>query len=197
VQDIQASDSLQEMQFYEVRNIWKSLMGSGGLNWPLGDDIKVWTVFKWLKMRVHWVVFVNVVTGILVHKYREFLNWFSNYQICGKFLSHIPIYIRQDATLHSLFISWNCSTCFRWYLHPSSGAHTSVSTASGICQTDTATCRYRGRVGTGSSSSTIAAYSSNGVINTTAVSRYNKLCNIASCWIYILEYSYDARTHKH
>jgi hypothetical protein len=45
----------------------------------------------------------------------------------------ILIYIQQDATLHSLFISGNCSTCFRWYFHPSSGAHTTVSTASGIC----------------------------------------------------------------
>ena len=24
----------------------------------------------------------------------------------------------------------------------------------------------------------------------------NKLCNVASCWIYILDYSYDARTHE-
>jgi hypothetical protein len=31
----------------------------------------------------------------------------------------------------------------------SSGAHTTVSTASGICHTVTAICRYRGRVGTG------------------------------------------------
>jgi hypothetical protein len=38
---------------------------------------------------------------------------------------------------------------FGWYFHPSSGAHTTVSTASGICQTVTAICRYRGRVGTG------------------------------------------------
>ena len=58
------------------------------------------------------------------------------------------IYIQQDATLHSLFISGNCSTCSGWYLHPSSGAHTTVSTASGTCQTVTATCRYCGRVGT-------------------------------------------------
>ena len=29
----------------------------------------------------------------------------------------------------------NCSTCFGWYLHPSPGAHTTVSTASGICHT--------------------------------------------------------------
>jgi hypothetical protein len=36
-----------------------------------------------------------------------------------------------------------------WYLHPSSGAHTTVSTVSVICHTVTAICRYRGRVGTG------------------------------------------------
>jgi hypothetical protein len=35
----------------------------------------------------------------------------------------IPIYIQQDATLHILFISGNCSTSFGWYFHPSSGAH--------------------------------------------------------------------------
>ena len=113
---------------------------------------------------------------------------------------YILIYIRQDATLHSLFylesalrvsggtsthqqkrkqlhlqhlvfvtpllqpaatqysniyptrcdvtqfiLSGNCSTCFGWYLHPSSGARTTVSTASGICQTVAATCRDSGR----------------------------------------------------
>jgi len=30
----------------------------------------------------------------------------------------IPIYIQQDATLRSLFISGNCSTYFGWYHHP-------------------------------------------------------------------------------
>jgi hypothetical protein len=39
--------------------------------------------------------------------------------------------------------SGNCSTCFGWYHHPSSGAQTTVSTKSGICQTVTAICRYR------------------------------------------------------
>jgi hypothetical protein len=62
---------------------------------------------------------------------------------------YIPKYIQKDATLHSLFISGNCSTYFGWYFHPSSGAHTTVSTASGIYHTVTAICRYRGRVGTG------------------------------------------------
>jgi hypothetical protein len=62
---------------------------------------------------------------------------------------YIPIYIQQDATLNSIFIFGNCSTCFGWYFHPSSKAHTTVSTASGICHTVTVICRYRGRVGTG------------------------------------------------
>jgi hypothetical protein len=34
-------------------------------------------------------------------------------------------------------LSGNCSTCFGWYHHPSSGAETTVSIASGICQTVT------------------------------------------------------------
>jgi hypothetical protein len=92
----------------------------------------------------------------------------------------IPIHIQQDGTLHSLFISGNCSTCFVWYFHPSSGAHTTVSTASGISHTVTAICRYKlepvwvccgwvrhpQHTQTGSNSSTIAADSSNGVTNT-------------------------------
>jgi hypothetical protein len=39
---------------------------------------------------------------------------------------YIPMYIQQDATLHSLFYVENCSTCFGWYFHPSSGAHTNA-----------------------------------------------------------------------
>jgi hypothetical protein len=106
-----------------------------------------------------------------------------------RWANNIPTYIQQDVTLHSLFISGNCSTCFGWYFHPSSGAHTTVSTASGICHTVTATCRYRGRVGTGLSVLWVAC---------TPYDRWkyhpkheeqfpdiNKLCNVASCWIHI------------
>ena len=46
-------------------------------------------------------------------------------------------------------LSGNCCTCFGWYHHPSSGAQTTVSTASGICHTVITICGYRGRVGTG------------------------------------------------
>jgi hypothetical protein len=59
-----------------------------------------------------------------------------------------PVYIQQDAMLHNLFMTGNCSTYFGWYFHPSSGAQTTVSTASGFCHTVTAICCYRGRVGT-------------------------------------------------
>jgi len=38
--------------------------------------------------------------------------------------------IQQDAIVHSLFISVNCSTYFGWYFHPPSGAHNAVSTVS-------------------------------------------------------------------
>jgi len=81
---------------------------------------------------------------------------------------YILTYIQQDVTLHSLFISGNCSACFGWYFHPSSGVHTTVSTASGICYTVTATGCCHGGVGIENQFqlSTIAAGSSNGVTNT-------------------------------
>ena len=67
---------------------------------------------------------------------------------------HIYIYIYiyiypTRCNVTQFILSGNCSTYFGWYLYPSSGAQTTVSTASGICHTVTATCRYRGRVGTG------------------------------------------------
>jgi hypothetical protein len=121
----------------------------------------------------------------------------------------IPICIQQDATLHSSFISGNYSTRFGWYFHPLSGAHTTVFTASGICHTVTAICRYRGRVGTGLSALWVA-YATHSTLKPvpipdavgTAVCapddgwKYhpkhvehfpviNKLCNVASCWKYI------------
>jgi hypothetical protein len=43
-------------------------------------------------------------------------------------------------------LSGNWSTYFRWYIHPSPAAQRTVSTASAICRTVTATCRYSGRL---------------------------------------------------
>jgi len=51
----------------------------------------------------------------------------------------VSVIIQQDATIYSLFISENCCTCFGWYLHPSSGAHITVPTVTGIVETATTT----------------------------------------------------------
>jgi len=54
--------------------------------------------------------------------------------------NNILIYIQQDANFTQFILSGNCPTCYGWYLHPSSGAQVTVSTASNICHTVTATC---------------------------------------------------------
>jgi len=46
----------------------------------------------------------------------------------------MSINVQQDATVHSFILSVNCSTCFGWFLHRSSGAQITVSAASGISQ---------------------------------------------------------------
>jgi len=57
-------------------------------------------------------------------------------------------YISNKMQLHTVYLYLETAlTCFGWYFHPSSGAHTTASTASGICHTVTATCRYRGGAG--------------------------------------------------
>jgi hypothetical protein len=56
------------------------------------------------------------------------------YSICylsGRYSNIYPT--RCNVT--QFILSGNCSTCFGWYHHPSSGEQTTVSTASGICQT--------------------------------------------------------------
>jgi len=65
-------------------------------------------------------------------------------------VKYIPIIVHQNATIYGLFISVNRSTYFGWYLHPSSGAHVTVSAASGISKTVTATCRERDWTGNSS-----------------------------------------------
>jgi len=60
-----------------------------------------------------------------------------------------PLIYPTRCNVTQFILSGNCSTCFGWYHHPSSGVQTTVSTASGICYNVTAICRYRGRVGTG------------------------------------------------
>jgi hypothetical protein len=56
-------------------------------------------------------------------------------------LKYMSMIVQQDATIYGLCMSLNCCTYFGWYLHPSSGAHITVSTVSGISVTVTANCR--------------------------------------------------------
>ena len=58
-------------------------------------------------------------------------------------------YIFNKMQRYTVYLYLETALHFRVVFHPSSGAHTTVSTASGICHTVTAICRYRGRVGTG------------------------------------------------
>jgi len=78
--------------------------------------------------------------------------------------------------------------CFGWYHHPSSGAQTTASTASGICHTVTATCHYHGRAGTPDAVDTVVCAPDDGLRyhpkNVEHFPDINKLCNVASSWIY-------------
>jgi hypothetical protein len=50
------------------------------------------------------------VTAVLRCEFLQFIKEETGY--------YIPIYIQQDVTLYSSFISGNCSTCFGWMYHP-------------------------------------------------------------------------------
>jgi hypothetical protein len=62
----------------------------------------------------------------------------SVFQYISNKMQRYTVYLYLETALH----------VSGWYFHPLSGAHTTVSTASGICHTVTAICRYRGRAGT-------------------------------------------------
>jgi hypothetical protein len=77
----------------------------------------------------------------VLSKWTVLQQWNSNSRQAEDVYSNIHVYpTRCNVTQFTL--SGNCYTCFGWYHHPSSGAQTTVSTASGICHTVTATCRY-------------------------------------------------------
>ena len=62
--------------------------------------------------------------------------------------SIILIYIQQEATLHSLFYLETALHVSGLFHHPSSGAQTTLSTASGMCHTVIATHSTRKEVST-------------------------------------------------
>jgi len=107
-----------------------------------------------------------------------------------KKVEFVSIIIQQTATIYSLFISANCSTCFGWYLHPSSGAHITVSTVFGIIETVTATCREHDWMGTVPIQS--RAPDDGWRYHPKHIKQFadiNKLYFVASCWIIIDIYS--------
>ena len=111
---------------------------------------------------------------------------------------YTQIYIQQDATLHGLSISGNCSTCFGWYFHPSSGAHTTVFVKPLLLPVAVV---EELELRCSSNSSTTATGSSNGLTSTVVCApddgwkyhpkhveqfpEIDKLCNVVSSWIYI------------
>ena len=108
---------------------------------------------------------------------------------------YIPIYIKQDATLHSLFIPGNCSTCFGWYCHPSSGAHTTVSTASPLLLPAATAAVTMWQI-PDAVDTVVCAPDDGWGYHPKHVEQFpdiNKLCKVASCWMYIGIY----RTYSH
>ena len=91
------------------------------------------------------------------------------------YIDRFAEYNQQDATFHSLFISVQCSTCFRRFFHPSSHA-----------QNCTYTIRYL-------SDQCLTLYvqfwapddgRKNRLKHAEHLTEINKLWNAASCWLY-------------
>jgi len=96
------------------------------------------------RFRTDWFVHscAMEVTSHLRHRFAHRLLWCCTN--AERYKVYSDIYPTR-CNVTQLILSGNCSTCFGWYLHPKSGAHSTVSTASGICHTVSATCRYSGR----------------------------------------------------
>jgi hypothetical protein len=128
----------------------------------------------------------------------------------------ISKYNQQDATLHNVFVSVKCSTCFRWVLRPSSGAQNCIYSigylSSFVCylplswksSNSSVICRYRPK------SSTTAEGSRRSLLDEYPIlfiqfwapddgrrtrlkhvehfTEINTLCKVAPCWLYLKIY---------
>jgi hypothetical protein len=110
-------------------------------------------------------------------------------------------YIYPTRCIFTLFISGNCFTCFGWYLHLSSGAHTTVSTAfvvtplllsAAIVEETDLTRQWQIAVTVwqipDAVDTVVCAPDDGWSYQPKHVERFpdiNKLCKVASCWIYI------------
>jgi hypothetical protein len=75
-------------------------------------------------------------------------TYFSYLTFMGPCIVSIFQYISNKMQRYTVYLYLETALRFGWHFHPSSGAHTTVSTASGICHIVTAICRYRGGDGT-------------------------------------------------
>ena len=119
-------------------------------NCPTRCDCIPFIIFLQLsnKMRLYTVYYISAIVqqDAAIYSLLYFCNCPTR---CDYIQFIIFLQLSNKMRLYTVYyISVNCSTCFGWYLHPSSGAQTTVSTASGTCQTVSATCRYRGEDGT-------------------------------------------------
>jgi hypothetical protein len=93
----------------------------------------------------------------------------------------------QHYTLNNLFISGNCSIYFGCYFHPSSGEHTTVPKASAICHTVAATASIVWQI-PDAVDTDVCAPDDGWWYHPKYVAQFpdiNKLCKVASRWIYI------------
>jgi len=83
---------------------------------------------------------LHVSGGTSTHHQERKQLYLQHLEFVRPLLLYSNIYPKR-CNFTQFILSGNCSTCFRWYHHPPSGAQTTVFTAAGICQTVTATCR--------------------------------------------------------
>ena len=110
----------------------------------------------------------------------EYVRGDCSVQYCHMY---VPKYIQQDQSLHNLFISVNCSTCFGWIPHPSSGVQNCIYSIWYLSNrqrqvpdaVDTVVCapddcwRHHPK-------------------HVEQFTEINKLCNVAPCWLYFVTY---------
>ena len=138
----------------------------------------------------------------LSHRYCYLpLSW-RNWTSSTHHQEHIELYLQHLVSVTPLLLPAAIVEELE-LLHPSSGAHSTVSTVSGICHTVTPICRCRGRIGAIPRYRHVAVtvWQIPDVVDRVECApddgwRYhpkhveqftdtNKLCKVAFCWIYI------------
>ena len=89
------------------------------------------------------IVLVNQTFSYFTKQYEAEWVIYSYCRISVSLFYYSKIYPTR-CNVTQFILSGKCSTCFGWYHHSSSRPQTTVSTASGICHTVTANCRYSG-----------------------------------------------------